>query len=132
MRSLSFLKKFDSIFSESSHFHDFLCPDFQIWRPISRNQVIFRKNAPAKRCAPGSCASTLKVSARYRSKRAEGEVSILVGRHPYRQKEITTSNSWGFFASAPQHSIYYSIHSSTSILKYAVKWAAIVRLLVEY
>ena len=61
-----------------------------------------------------------------------GGVRILVGRHPYRLKEITTLNSWGFFASAPQHSIYYSIHSSTSILKYAVKGAAIVRLHVEY
>ena len=99
---------------------------------MSRNQGIFRKNAPAKRCAPGFCASTLKVSARYRPKRAGGEVSILVGRHPYRQKEITTLNSWRFFSSAPQHSIYYSIDSSTSIFKYAVKGAAIVRLLVEY
>ena len=92
---------------------------------------MFRKNASAKRCAPGSCASTLKVSVRYRPKRAGG-VRILVGQHPYRQKEITTLNSCGFFASAPQHSIYYSIHSSTSILKYAVKGAAIVRLHVEY
>ena len=60
-----------------------------------------------------------------------GGVSILVGRYPYQQKEIKTLNSWGFFASAPQHSIHYSIHFSTSILKYAVKWAAFVRLHVE-
>ena len=130
MRSLSCFNKIWCRFFWRGSFSNFGKPDFQIYRSISRIQVICRKNVPAKRSASASGASILKTSARYRSKRASG-VRISAGRLHYCQKEISICNSWRFLASAPQRSICFFIHLSTSYLKYAAEWAAIVCLYVK-
>ena len=65
------------------------------WPPtlevIAQDQAIFRKNAPAKRRATDSCASTLKASARYQPKRAP-RIQNSTLRPGNNAKPITYSN----------------------------------------
>ena len=87
-----FSTKFDSTFSESSHFLDFYVRTFNFGGQYLETRSFFGKTFLLNAVRMGLVRLPWKFQLDIAQNVQRG-VSILVGRHPYRQKEITTLNS---------------------------------------